>query len=146
MVFGKGKTQKTVKVGEILAQKTDFPPLVSVSPDDTLTQATKLLQTLNISQLPVIDRDRVIGSLTEASLMQFLQGGINFSNQKVSAVMGKPLPILDEKVNVSEAYRVLLSGTTGIVIERQEIPLGLITKADLIRYWISQTEEHTHGI
>lgn len=140
--FWTGKTQKTVKVGEILAQKTDFSPLVSVSADDTLAQATKLLQTLNISQLPVIDRDRVIGSLTEASLMQFLQEGINFSNQKVSAVMGKPLPILDEKVNVSEAYRVLLSGTTGIIIERQEIPIGLITKADLIRYWISQTEEY----
>ncbi|MGL5804867.1 MAG: cystathionine beta-synthase [Xenococcaceae cyanobacterium] len=140
--FWAGKTQKTVKVGEILAQKTEFSPLVSVNPDDTLAQATKLLQTLNISQLPVIDRDRVIGSLTEASLMQFLQGGINFSNQKVSAVMGKPLPILDEKVNVSEAYRVLLSGTTGIIIERQEIPIGLITKADLIRYWINQTEEY----
>ncbi|ABA23755.1 cystathionine beta-synthase [Trichormus variabilis ATCC 29413] len=139
--FWEGKTVKTIKVGEILQQKTDFPSLVAVSPSDTLSQATNLLQKLNISQLPVIDNHHVVGSLNEASLMKFLYDGINFSNQQVLAVMGKPLPILDENVDVSEAYRVLLSGTTGIIITRNNIPAGLITRADLIRYWISQNQE-----
>ncbi|MEH2321166.1 CBS domain-containing protein [Nostoc sp.] len=73
--------------------------------------------------------------------MKFLHDGINFSKQEVSAVMGKPLPMLDEEVDVSEAYRVLLSGTTGIIIKRNNVPIGLITRADLIKYWISQTQE-----
>lgn len=139
--FWEGKTRKTTKIGEILAQKKDFPSLVSVSPRDTLSQATKLLQKFNISQVPVIENNHVIGSLNEASLMKLLHEGINFSNQDVSAVMGKPLPSLDEEVDISEAYRVLLSGTTGIIIERDDVPIGLITRADLIKYWIIQTEE-----
>ncbi|MBD2627396.1 cystathionine beta-synthase [Trichormus variabilis] len=137
--FWEGTKARTIKVGEILSQKTDFPSLISVTSRDTLSTATNLLQKLNISQLPVIDNHHVLGSLNEASLMKCLHDGINFSNQEVSAVMGKPLPILDEEVDISEAYRVLLSGTTGIIITHDEIPTGLITRADLIKYWISQT-------
>lgn len=139
--FWEGKTRKTTKIGEILAQKKDFPSLISVSPRDTLSHVIKLLQKLNISQVPVIENNQVVGSLNEASLMALLHEGINFSNQEVWAVMGKPLPILDEAIDVSEAYRVLLSGTPGIIIKQNEVPIGLITRADLIKYWISQTEE-----
>ncbi|MBE9057663.1 cystathionine beta-synthase [Sphaerospermopsis sp. LEGE 08334] len=138
--FWEGTKARTIKVGEILSQKTDFPSIVAVSPRDTLSTATNLLQKLNISQLPVIDHHQVLGSLNEASLMKCLYDGINFSNQEVSAVMGKPLPLLDEEVDISEAYRVLLSGTTGIIITSGDIPIGLITRADLIKYWISQTQ------
>ncbi len=139
--FWEGKTIKSAKIAEIIAQKKDFPSLISVSPRETLSQATDLLQRLNISQLPVIDNNDVVGSLNEASLMKLLHEGINFSNQEISAVMGKPLPILDEEVDIAEAYRVLLSGTTAIIIKRDEVPIGLITRADLIKYWISETEE-----
>ena len=144
--FWEGNTIKATKLTEILARKVDFPSLVSVSPRDTLRMAIALLQKLNISQLPVIDDKQVVGSLTEALLMKLLHEGINFSNQEVSAVMGKPLPVLDREVDVAEAYRVLLSGTTGIIVKSDEVPVGLITRADLIRYWISQTEESQNGI
>ncbi len=147
--FWEGTQAKTIKVGDILSQKFDFPPLVYVTPTDKLIKATELLQKLNISQLPVIEHNRVVGSVNEASLMKCLYDGINFSNQEVSAVMGKALPILDEQVDIAEAYRVLLSGTTGIMIMRDHVPIGLITRADLIRYWINQTQEETrdkHGI
>lgn len=144
--FWEGNTIKATKLTEILARKVDFPSLVSVSPRDTLRRAIALLQKLNISQLPVVDDKQVVGSLTEALLMKLLHEGINFSNQEVSAVMGKPLPVVDEKVDVAEAYRVLLSGTTGIIVKSDEVPVGLITRADLIRYWISQTEESQDGI
>jgi cystathionine beta-synthase len=144
--FWEGNTIKATKLTEILARKVDFPSLVSVTPRDTLRMAIALLQKLNISQIPVIDDKQVVGSLTEALLMKLLHEGINFSNQEVSAVMGKPLPVLDREVDVAEAYRVLLSGTTGIIVKSDEVPVGLITRADLIRYWISQTEESQNGI
>lgn len=144
--FWEGGKIKATKLTEILAKKVDFPSLVSVSSRDTLRRAIALLQKLNISQLPVIDEQQVVGSLTEALLMKLLHEGINFSNQEVSAVMGKPLPVLDQEVDVAQAYRVLLSGTTGIIVKRDEVPAGLITRADLIRYWISQTEESQNGI
>lgn len=132
-------------VQEILRGKIDAPPLVSVTPDDTLTRATYLLQKFKISQLPVIEERRVVGSLTESSLMKFLHEGVNFSNQKVGAIMGKPLPVVDERVDISEAYRLLLAETTGLIVKSAGIPIGIISRSDLIRYWIGQIEEK-HGI
>ena len=58
----------------------------------------------------------------------------------VVAVMGKPLPTMDEKMDISEAYRVLLSGTTGIVVYRGGFPAGVITRSDIIEYWMKQKE------
>lgn len=138
--FWEDKTRKTTKLQEILVHKKDFPSLVYVRPGDTLSQVIQVMQKLNISQVPIIENNNVIGSLNEASLMKLLHEGINFPNQEVSAVMGKPLPCLDEIIDVSEAYRILLSGTSSIIVEQNGIPIGLITRSDLIRYWASQTE------
>ena len=138
--FWENKTRKITKLQEILVHKKDFPSLVYVNLRDTLSQVLQVMQKFNISQVPVIENNNVIGSLNEASLMKLLHEGTNFSNQEVSAVMGKPLPSLDAITDISEAYRILLSGTSGIIIEQNRIPIGLITRSDLIQYWISQNE------
>jgi cystathionine beta-synthase len=138
--FWEDKTRRITQLQEILVDKKDFPSLVSVSPRDTLSQVIQILQKLNISQVPVIENNHVIGSLNETGLMKLLHEDINFYNQEVAVFMGKPLPILDEKVDINEACRVLLSGVSGILVERNKIPIGLVTKSDLIKYWVSQTQ------
>jgi cystathionine beta-synthase len=50
--------------------------------------------------------------------------------------MGRPLPVMDEELDAAEAYRLLLSGTSAVVVVRAEAPAGVITRADLINYWI----------
>ena len=90
-----------------------------------------------VSQLPVIDKDRVVGSVDEAMLMRLLYDGVDFEKQQIFSVMGRPLITLDEDVDTSEAYRLLLSGATGVVILKNKIPMGVITRTDLINYWVA---------
>lgn len=139
--FWEGRKIKNVKISEILGDKKDFPLLISVASRDTLLKAARIMQEYNISQLPVVDDTEVVGSLNEASLMKLLHDGIVFSQQAISAVMGKPLPVLDEEVDIAESYRILLSGFTGIVVKRGSRPVGLITRTDLVHYWLTQKEE-----
>jgi cystathionine beta-synthase len=137
--FWEGAKVQAVNVGEILRQKKNtLPSLLAVSPHDKLIRAVSLMQEFNISQFPVIDHNNIVGSLNEASLMQLLHEGIEFDRQDIATVMGKPLPSLEETTDVSEAYRVLLSGATGIVVKKDGVPIGLIARADLVTYWISQ--------
>ncbi len=137
--FWEGAKVQAVNVGEILRQKKNtLPSLLAVSPHDKLIRAVSLMQEFNISQFPVIDHNNIVGSLNEASLMQLLHEGIEFDRQDIATVMGKPLPSLEETTDVSEAYRVLLSGATGIVVKKEGVPIGLIARADLVTYWISQ--------
>ncbi len=133
--FWEGKEARTITIKEVFSQKKDLPLLISVNSHDLLGKAVNLLHEYNISQLPVINDGKVVGSLDEASLMKLLHDGVDFTRQPISAVMGKPLPSLDEEIDVLEAYRVLLSGTTGIIITKNGLPEGVVTRADLINYW-----------
>ena len=131
---------RVVRVGEILSHKKGLPPMIQVSPQDRLSRALTLMHDYKISQLPVINDNTVVGSLNEASLMKLLHDGTDMTGQQVSSAMGKPLATLDEATDVSEAYRVLLSGTAGIVVTDNSVPVGVITRTDLINYWASQRE------
>ena len=131
---------RVIKIIEILKQKKNFPSIISVSTGEILSNALNLIHKYNISQLPVIDDNKVVGSLNEISLMKLFHDGIDFNKQQILAVMGKPLPTLDKDVDIAEAYRVLLSGTTGIIVTEDEIPVGVITRVDLIKYWAAQNK------
>lgn len=131
---------RVIKIIEILKQKKDFPSIISVSTSEILSNALNLIHKYNISQLPVIDDNKVVGSLNEISLMKLFHDGIDFNKQQILAVMGKPLPTLDKDVDIAEAYRVLLSGTTGIIVTEDEIPIAVITRVDLINYWAAQNK------
>lgn len=144
--FWEGSPAQAITIKEILYQKDNLPSLLFVSPHDKLIRAISLIREFNISQLPVINNKEVVGSLNESSLMQLLHDGIEFDRQDIATVMGKPLPSLEEATDASEAYRVLLSGATGIVVKRKSVPIGLITRADFVTYWISQKKEYAHEI
>lgn len=134
--FWEDRTQQPLSVGDILRAKTDLPPLIFVRPQDKVGRAIQLMQLFNISQMPVLDEDRLVGSLNESSIMKILHDGLDVSNQDISAVMSQPLPSLDEKTDAAEAYRLLLSGTPAIFITREKLGVGLITRADLIATWL----------
>jgi cystathionine beta-synthase len=137
---------KTLRVKDILANKTVLPRIISVKPENVLGDAIRLMHKFNISQIPVIDGDTVAGSVDEASMMKLLMDGIDFTKQKISAIMGKPLPSLDENIDVSEAERVLLSGSTGIIVTSNKKPVGIITRADIIEAWVSGRKDFNYEV
>lgn len=127
---------RETKVKEVLSHKTDTPPIISIDPDDNLFEAIVLMHQYNISQIPVIENGHLVGSINEASVMKVLHDGTDAMRQKVSGIMGAPLPDLDEETDISEAYRLLLSGNTGIIVKRKKVPVGVVTRADLIDSWL----------
>jgi len=141
--FWQDRVARPVKIAQVLGQKKVLPPLISVQPQDKLKAAIQLFQQHNISQLPVIENNRVVGSLNEASIMKTLHDGVDLNNQEIRAVMGKPLPVLDENTDIAEAYRLLLGGSPAIVVLRGETPFGLISRFDFINALINQD---TYGI
>jgi cystathionine beta-synthase len=49
--------------------------------------------------------------------------------------MAKPLPTLDVSVHLDEAYRLLLSGNTGVLAVQDGKVFDIVTRIDLIHYW-----------
>jgi cystathionine beta-synthase len=49
--------------------------------------------------------------------------------------MARPLPQLDVRVHLDEAYRLLLSGNSGVLATEEGAVVQIITRIDLISYW-----------
>lgn len=144
--FGEEMPVPETKVKDVLLRKRRFSSIISVSSNDSLGKAIGLMHDNDISQIPVIDKGKVVGSLNESSVMKALHDGVDAGKQEVSSIMGKPLPVLDEETDVSEVYRLLMSGTTGVIVERKGAPVGVITRADLIDSWATQKEDFSHAL
>ncbi len=122
-------------VWNVLGAKKEIPAIIFVSPDDTLQTAIDLFHRFNISQIPVLDGAHSVGSLQESTLLALVFDGVNPANQRVGAVMGKPLPILDMEADIAEAYRLLLAGSNALIVVENGTPRSVVTRIDLIDYY-----------
>jgi cystathionine beta-synthase len=109
--------------------------LVTVKPATSAAQAIDILESTGISQLPVVDNGKPVGSIQEVTLARILHDHSDPAKVTVGEIMAKPLPLLSVDVDLDEAYRVLLSGNTGVLaVENDEI-VDIITRIDLVQYW-----------
>src|SRR5262249_3366741 len=90
--------------------------LITIGPGATIEQAIQVMQSSGISQLPVLDDGRPVGSVQEVTLARVLHDNQDPSQVKIGDVMARPLPVLDATVHLDEAYRLLLSGNTGVLV------------------------------
>ena len=121
-------------VGDLL-KKRGPRKLVSVTPDATAEQAIQLLEATGISQLPVLDGGRPVGSVQEVSLARILHDGRDPTTVPIGELMARPLPVVDIHTHLDEAYRLLLAGYTGVLATQDGEVIDIVTRIDLIHYW-----------
>jgi cystathionine beta-synthase len=109
--------------------------LVTITPDATAEAAIGLLGKHGISQLPVLADGKPVGSIQEVTLARILHDERDPSQVTVGEVMARPLPTLDAGVQLDEAYRLLLSGNTGVLVTYDGKVVEIVTRIDLIQYW-----------
>jgi cystathionine beta-synthase len=133
--YWESRTTERSTVRKVLSEKKELPQIISVSPEDTLQKAIDQFHRYNISQIPVLDGTRSVGSLQESTLLALVFDGVNPANQRVGVVMGKPLPTIDMDADLGEAYRLLLSGSNALIAMADGAPRSVVTRIDLIDYY-----------
>ena len=134
--FWESEVKASIPLLSVASNKGVGPQLIFVASADKVHKAFELMHEYNISQIPVIDNNTCVGSLQEATLLKLVYDGIDITNQDVRAVMGKPLPIVDSTTEASEAYRILLSGASAVLVTHNTIPQTILTRIDLIDYYV----------
>jgi cystathionine beta-synthase len=109
--------------------------LVTISPRATAAEAIKLMQETGISQLPVLQEGKPVGSIQEVTLARLLHDDKEPGEVAVSEIMARPLPQLETTVHLDEAYRLLLAGNTGVLAVEEGKVIDIVTRIDLIHYW-----------
>jgi cystathionine beta-synthase len=121
-------------IGDLLEQRGERQ-LVTTSPDATVATAIDVMQQAGISQLPVLQEGKSVGSIQEVTLARVLHDNADPNKIPVGEVMARPLPTLDVTVHLDEAYRLLLSGHTGVLAVSEGTVIDIVTRIDLVNYW-----------
>jgi predicted transcriptional regulator len=99
-------------------------------PNDVVLKVSEVMVRHAISQIPVIDRNVVVGTVTEESIIRNLSS--NIANAKANKIMNPPLPVVAEDVSVG-AVRPLLEKHQGVLVARGKKLVGIITRSDLLK-------------
>lgn len=83
-----------------------------------------------ISQVPVIDSSRVVGTVTEESIMRRLGSGV--VEETAKSVMVVALPVVDEEADVGRVRRLLKTHQGVLVTDGRKI-VGIVTRSDLLK-------------
>jgi cystathionine beta-synthase len=114
--------------------------LMHVSPQHRVSEAMELMYTGSISQMPVLEAGRPVGSIQEVTLTRLLHDGADLERISVGQVMARPLPQLSQRTHVDEAYRLLMAGNTGVLITDNGVVVDIVTRIDLVRFWNEQRQ------
>jgi len=117
---GEGK-----KCGDIMTKEVIF-----ARPNDRVRKVSDLMIKYAISQLPVIENGRVIGTVTEENIIKNLSSTI--ADEVVKRVMQPPLPSVPEDTSVS-MIRALLEDHPGVLVMSKGDIAGIITRSDLLK-------------
>jgi cystathionine beta-synthase len=106
---------------------------VVLAPGDLLMTAYQRMKLYEISQLPVMDGDTIVGILDESDVLLHVYGDEDRFRDPVSTAMVSKLDILDVKSPVESLLPVFDRGHVAIVVDGPRF-LGLITRIDLLNW------------
>jgi len=126
--------QPRYTVGDLIAKRGPRE-LVTISPDSTVADAIERMQAKGISQLPILHEGKNVGCIQEVTLARVLHDMDNPEQVKIGDVMARPLPTVESSVHLDEAYRLLLSGHTGVLAMSEGKIIDIVTRIDLVNYY-----------
>jgi cystathionine beta-synthase len=106
---------------------------VVVGPNDTLHVAYQRMKLYDVSQLPVMDGDRIVGIVDESDLLLHVYGEEARFRDKVATAMVSKLDALEVTAPMEALLPVFERGHVAIVMDGARF-LGLITRIDLLNF------------
>ena len=125
--------QPTGDLSDLILRPYAHRDTVVVDPKDLLITAYNRMKLYDVSQLPVMDGDRIVGILDESDLLLHVYANQERFREPVSTAMATDLRVLDVKSPIESLIPVFDAGHVAIVMEEKKF-LGLITRIDLLNY------------
>jgi cystathionine beta-synthase len=105
--------------------------LVSVEPDAKVGEVLNLMNNHGLSQLPVIEDGKSVGSVRESRIMSQLLDNRDLLEAPVTSIMDASFPVVGETVEVFRAKQYLKASPAVLVEEYGRI-VGIITRHDVL--------------
>jgi len=126
-------------IGQLLQGKADGTPrVVSVAPAASVRQALGLMSLHDVSQLPVMDGESCVGSVSESALSaKALENG-KLLDAPVSEVMEPPFPVIDGTQTVESVVKLLSKSNPALLVRANGTLGGIVTRSDVLAYMMAR--------
>ncbi|MBS1794044.1 MAG: pyridoxal-phosphate dependent enzyme [Acidobacteria bacterium] len=107
------------------------PELIFVGPDETVGAALARMSEAGVTQIPVLEDSRSVGSLRESQVLTKLLKDRDLLDARVADVMDKSFPIVDTDTG-SDEIKAKLQKSPAVLIEDFKRITGIITRSDVL--------------
>lgn len=118
---------------DLIVRRFDEGAAVTVAPDDPLNVAYARMKLYDISQLPVLERDRVVGIVDESDLLMATFATPERFADPVRSAMSTRVETVPASAPLDTLLPVFDRGHVVVVVAGEHF-LGLITRIDLINH------------
>jgi cystathionine beta-synthase len=122
---------------DLITRRFDRGGAVTVAPGDTLLIAYNRMRDADVSQLPVVDDERVVGILDESDILAFVEGRdaqrAERFRERVDAAMTRELHTMQITDRLDALPRLFERNEVAIVLDGARF-VGLITRVDLLNH------------
>jgi cystathionine beta-synthase len=119
---------------DYISRRFEEKSIVYVLPDDTLKTVYARFKLYDISQIPVLENNRVVGIVDESDLLMALYTQHYRMETSVKEIMTKQLTTIPYTAYPEDLIKILNRGLVAIVVNLKGDFEGLITKIDFINY------------
>jgi predicted transcriptional regulator len=108
-------------------------PVITIDKKENVGKAIDLMKKNSISQLPVLDKKEIVGSISESTIYNKILDGTPRNiliKEQVEKIMEESFPIIKSNYPVSAAIPLLKSSEAILLTEKHNI-VGIITKSNL---------------
>ncbi len=118
---------------DLIVRRYSEGSAVTVGPADTLLHAYRRMKLADVSQLPVMDGDQLVGIIDESDLMQHVHLDPARFSERIDAAMVTQLETVRSDAAISELMPIFARDHVAIVADAGRF-VGLITRIDLLNY------------
>lgn len=129
----RGFLEDELRVRDVIAKKSD-KQFFSVQKTESVRQAFNLMKENDISQMPVMDKEDMVGAVTESAVLSYLlENPMHNTEKSIEEVMLAPFPMVDEDLLLSQLSRYITKETPAVLAEDRAGTKHILTKYDIIQ-------------
>jgi cystathionine beta-synthase len=128
----RGFLKDVIVTAQMLVDRKKISELVAASPTETLVDAFARMKQMNLTQIPVMENEVCVGSITEHGILQLLMDNPNHRDNEVGKVMGKPFPVVTLQATAADIAKLINKDNTAVLVKTNLGSWSIITEFDLI--------------
>jgi cystathionine beta-synthase len=129
-------TPERISVRYVLESKRKgVQTLIAISPEETVRKAIDLMREHDVSQLPVLESGKSVGSVHDHELMTAVLENPSVVDAPVKTVMGPSFPAVDIEALIDEVFHLMSSKRNAAVLVKENQHLaGILSRYDVIEF------------